>query len=96
MDIRYFEGETGIGPFRRDIFATPIFVGHTKTDIAQRAEKLALKFRDQTNGREGLVGEKWSKGATSEDKKTLINMVSLLFIQEILSEKKSGKTLKQN
>ena len=69
MDIRYFEGETAIGPFRKDIFATPIFVGHAKTDIAQRAEKLALEFRDQTNSREGLVGEQWSKGASSEDKK---------------------------
>lgn len=69
MDIRYYEGETAIGPFRKEIFSTPIFVGHANSDIAQRAEKLALRFRDETDAKEGLVGEQWSEGGTSSDKK---------------------------
>ena len=67
-DISFYGGETRIGSFRRQIFSTPIFVGNTDLDLAKKAEKLALIFKNQTNKKENLVGEKWYEGAKSKDK----------------------------
>lgn len=67
-NISFHRGETRIGSFRRQIFSTPIFFGYTDLDLARGAEKLALIFKNQTNQKEGLVGEKWNECAISEDK----------------------------